>query len=66
MVVCLEDTRDDVGLHPARVLRPRVSKLLAVPLVDLQTPGGRYEEMCRSKVKASDLSTNMRVVTTGR
>ena len=66
LVVRLEDTRDDVGLHPARVLGPRVSKLLAISLVDLQTPGGRHEEMCRSKVKASYLSTSMRVVTTGR
>ena len=53
LVVRLEDTRDDVGLHPARVLGPRVSKLLAVPLVDLQTPGGRHQEMCRSNVNTS-------------
>ena len=66
MVVCLEDTWDDVSLHPARVLGPRVPELLAISLVDLQTPGGRHEEMCRSKVKASYLSTSMRVVTTGR
>ena len=66
MVVPLEDTRDNVGLHPARVLGPGVPELLAISLVDLQTPGGRHQEMCRSKVKASYLSTSMRVVTTGR
>lgn len=43
MVVRLEDTRDDVGLHPARVLGPRVSKLLAISLVDLQTPEHQHE-----------------------
>ena len=66
MVVRLEDTRDDVSLHPARVFGPGVSELLAISLVDLQTPGGRHEEICRSNVKASYLSTSMRVVTTGR
>jgi len=41
---CLEDAGDDVGLHPSSVLGPGVTKLLPVPLVDLQTP--EYKHQC--------------------
>ena len=54
MVVPLEDTRDNVGLHPARVLGPGVPELLAISLVDLQTPGERHEKIC-SKCNLNDI-----------
>ena len=62
----LEDAGDDVGLHPPGVLRPSISKLLPVPLVNLKTPDKREVGQILNRWKETYLRISMSVVTTGR